>query len=182
MDDFTRHTLLQAGFSDPDDLLRWLAAFLRRHPDVFSIPQQGNAAQAMTASADLDEPVADIRLTPLVQCALEHAVMVTTAFSLPAAADYLGVSTSRVRQRIRAGGLFSVASRKGRALPRFQFAAGAALPGLQIVLANISPGTEPVEVQRFFLSPLPALILAPTESPMSPRDWLIAQCSMQPLK
>jgi len=174
LDELARQTLVQEGFSDPDDLLRWVAAFLRQHPGVFGIPQQENAV--LTAAADLNELAADTRLTPLVQRALEHAVMVTTAFSLPAAADYLGVSTSHVRQRIRAGSIFTVVSRKGRVLPRFQFAAGATLPGLQIALANISPATEPVEVQRFFLSPLPALILAPTESPMSPRDWLIAQC------
>jgi len=60
LNELDRQTLLEAGFSDPDDLLRAVAAFLRKHPDAFGIPQQDSATQTAIAAADEDVEFADI--------------------------------------------------------------------------------------------------------------------------
>lgn len=57
--------------------------------------------------------------------------------------------------------------------PRFQFTGHATLPGLDKVLAAISPEAHPIAVQRFFLGLSGDLYADSLSRTLSPRDWLL---------
>lgn len=98
-----------------------------------------------------------------------------TALPLAVAARRLGVSDSRLRQRIGEGGLLSIRGADGRShlIPAFQITENGELPGLRKVLAAIRPDTKLLTIHGFFMTPQPDLESAEGE-PMTPVDWLLS--------
>jgi len=172
-----RRTFLNAGILNPEDILTAAAAFLRRYAVTTAAPSALSAEEAdflrSTGAEGVDATKPSIT-TSLATVAGEYAQMVATALSQQQVADYLQVSTARVRQRIDAHSLYPIEGPNGRVCPRFQFEQGATLPGLDAVIAAINPAAHPVVVQRFFLSVSPDLESDVVGCALSPRDWLLA--------
>ncbi|VAX14570.1 hypothetical protein MNBD_GAMMA24-1592 [hydrothermal vent metagenome] len=174
-----RRTLEEANI-DVDDLISEAAAIVRqtdlflRNPLTDALSEQEAAFLRRGGAVGLDEPLKDRSRKNIMVIASEYAEMVAHAYTQKEVADLLKVTTSRIRQRIDAGTLYSIESNRGRVCPRWQFSQAATLPGIERVLKAISSKAHPVAVQHFFLS-----ISADLESPtlnqtLSPRDWLIS--------
>lgn len=97
-----------------------------------------------------------------------------TAVPLADVARRLGVSDSRLRQRIGDGHLLSIRSPDGRShhIPSFQLTENGELPGLKKVLAAICPDATFITIYGFFVTPQPDLETEDGE-PMTPIDWLL---------
>jgi hypothetical protein len=112
----------------------------------------------------------------------EYAQMVATSHSQRDAAKRLGVSTSRIRQRLDSGSLYAVDGPAGRVCPQFQFVDDGTLSGLETVLGVMNKDAHPVVVQRFFLTVSPDLESDTLGCALSPRDWLLTGHSPEPVK
>ncbi len=174
-----RTTLAEAGITNIDRLASAAAAFLRAHP-IYEAPPVTNAlsepeeaflrnAGARGVGAWSDDSAAD----NVAVIAGEFAQMVTTALSQKSVAELLGVSTSRIRQKLEAGELYAVRTTAGRVCPRFQFGPGGTLAGLEGVLRALRPEAHPVAVQRFFMDVHPDLESETLNRALSPHEWLL---------
>ena len=182
-----RTTLAEAGITNIDRLASAAAAFLRAHP-IYEVPPVTNAlseteesflrdAGARGVGAWSDDSAAD----NVAVIAGEFAQMVTTALSQKEVAELLGVSTSRIRQKLEAGELYAVRTTGGRVCPRFQFGPGGTLPGLESVLRALRPEAHPVAVQRFFMEVHPDLESEALNRALSPHEWLLTGHSPETL-
>lgn len=86
------------------------------------------------------------------------------------AADMLGVTPARVRQRCAAGTLLAQRRSHGWHLPRFQFPEDRELPGWASVALVIPRGTPLLFAERVLTSPAPALLSDGEE--LAPFEWL----------
>lgn len=119
----------------------------------------------------------------LARTLARYAALRATALTESEAASLLGVSESRVRQRVAQGTLYGVRVGRGRRLPRFQFAGGGPVPSVGAVLKELRQGVHPISVENWFTLPNPDLYLdEDEEEPVSPREWLISGGSPEPLK
>ena len=182
-----RTALAEAGITNIDRLASAAAAFLRAHP-IYEVPPVTNAlseteesflrdAGARGVGAWSDDSAAD----NVAVIAGEFAQMVTTALSQKEVAELLGVSTSRIRQKLEAGELYAVRTTGGRVCPRFQFGPGGTLPGLESVLRALRPEAHPVAVQRFFMEVHPDLESEALNRALSPHEWLLTGHSPETL-
>lgn len=98
-----------------------------------------------------------------------------TALPISEAARHLGVSDSRLRQRISQGDLLSIRGADGRShlIPAFQFTENGELPGLRKVLAAIRPDAKLLTIYGFFMAPQPDLEDEAGKA-MTPVEWLLA--------
>lgn len=98
-----------------------------------------------------------------------------TALPISEAARRLGVSDSRLRQRIGEGDLLSIRGSDGRShlIPAFQLTENGELPGLRRVLSAIRPGAKLLTIYGFFMTPQPDLE-DDDGNPMTPVEWLLA--------
>lgn len=89
-------------------------------------------------------------------------------------AGALGVDASRVRHRLADGALLSLpGAGRRRLLPRFQLDTDLVpLPGLAVVLAALPADLHPLEVEGFFTTPQPDLVVR--RKALSPREFLLA--------
>ena len=118
----------------------------------------------------------------LARAAARYAALRAAALTEREAAALLGVSESRVRQRVGEGSLYAVRAGRERRLPRFQFADEGLVPNVGAVLREIPEDAHPLTVERWFANPDPDLILGDDEVPLSPRDWLLSGGSAEVLK
>ncbi len=118
----------------------------------------------------------------LARTAARYAALRAAALTESEAASLLGVSESRVRQRIGEGTLYAVRTGRERRLPRFQFAGGRPVPHAGEVLREVREDAHPLAVERWFTSPDPDLILEGEGEPLSPRDWLLSGGSPEALE
>ncbi|NIM47856.1 MAG: hypothetical protein GTN78_13630 [Gemmatimonadales bacterium] len=123
---------------------------------------------------ELAEPSPDV-IDPVSRATAEFARLVSDSYTTEEAGDILGVNSSRVRQRL--GGerrtLLGVKLGNSWRVPRFQFLRKKLVPGLDKVVAELSPELHPVAVYRWFTTPCPDLVHDDLdERPVSPLDWL----------
>ena len=179
-------TLQEAGISNVA-LVAAAAAFLREHPldpvlpvtNALSVQEESFLAKG---GAKIYSKKNDAAANVAVVVG-EYSQMLATALNQREVAKRLEVSTSRVRQQLGDGSLYSLPCRGGKVCPRFQFAEiGGTLPGLEQVLAALSPDAHPVAVQRFFLTVSEDLESPEMARPLSPREWLLAGHSPEPVK
>jgi hypothetical protein len=102
----------------------------------------------------------DIRMQDLVHRSL----------SVADAAERLGVTTARVRQRLTDGTLWAFTSGRRRLLPPAQFTAAGAVPFLDQVLPLLSKELHPLTVQALLTQPQPSLTVE--GHPVSIVAWL----------
>ena len=111
---------------------------------------------------------------PLVQSIADYMALLDTSLRTAAAAKYLKVDTSRIRQRLRERTLYGIEYDGERRLPKFQFERKRVIPGLGEVLAALPTDLNPLDVAEWFLSPNPDLEIKEQEGTLSPRDWLLS--------
>jgi hypothetical protein len=172
-------TLRLAGITNIESLASAAAAFLREHPIYLTEPmlnalsEQEEAFLRQGGAAGLEEYDPSSATRNVTVIAGEYAQMASTAYTQKQVAQRIGVSTSRVRQRIDAGTLYAIDGPGGRVCPRWQFTENGTLPGLERVLTAIGKKTHPVAVQRFFLRVSPDLESDIHRQALSPRNWLL---------
>lgn len=92
--------------------------------------------------------------------ASKHAAILASSLRVREAAEILGVSEGRIRQKISERRLYSVRGEMGeRRIPRFQFSSRGGVPGMEEVMRVVPRGIHPVALQNFFMSPDPDLYL-----------------------
>lgn len=125
-----------------------------------------DAGLTFEASESDDDPVA----TSIAR----YSDLLASSLSTQAAAELLGVGTSRVRQLLNATppGLYGFKdARDDWKIPRFQFDRDGLIPGIKEVLKVLDPDLHPLEVETWFLTPNPDL-LHDEERRLSPCEWL----------
>lgn len=111
----------------------------------------------------------------LGQTAAKYALMLASALSTMEAAERIGVSEGRVRQRLKEGSLYGIGTPRGHRLPAFQFTQSGEVPNVGAVLRSLDRDLHPVAAQNWLTLPDPDLYLAADEElPVSPREWLLA--------
>lgn len=98
--------------------------------------------------------------------------LIADALSTREAAELLGVTDSRVRQRIAARTLHAVRAGGAWRLPRWQFAGAGVVPGLGEVLPQVPVDLRPLSVRGFFTTEQPDLVI--DGGAVTPRAWLLA--------
>ncbi|MDQ3579306.1 MAG: DNA-binding protein [Actinomycetota bacterium] len=101
-----------------------------------------------------------------------QAVLRDSALTVAAAADTVGVDTSRIRHRLSSGRLAGWKDRGGWRLPAWQFTPSGVLPGLEIVLRAVPEDQPPLVVAAFMTTPQSDLRV--DDRPATPRQWLLA--------
>lgn len=151
---------------DRDDLVQILHGLASRNPgapelsehDARILGEAGFVGDHVAATAgSIDR---DIRMAELVRSSL----------SVDAAADRLGVTPARVRQRISAGTLWVYDSGRNRLLPPAQFTATGEVPHLDKIMPSIAKDLHPLTVQALLTQPQESLIV--DGRPVSIVAWL----------
>ncbi|MCA0907713.1 hypothetical protein LCM27_15025 [Ruegeria marisrubri] len=126
-------------------------------------------------SVGVDPGVAVKDLSPALNAIAMHAALVATAIPVREAASRLGISPSRLRQRLKERSLLGVRLADGRSwgIPAFQFTSDGEVPGLREVLREMRSDLSPVQVFAFFTTPQPDLE-NDNGNPMTPLRWLLA--------
>ena len=177
-----RETLREAGILDTDHFLSTLADLVRSQPGGLFLGA-GLSQNALTEAEEVylreagargvdEENNADIRLQQVSQMTDEYQQLIGDSYGAKEVAKLLGVSDSRIRQRLSDRELYSVETNEGRVFPCFQFSNNQPLPGLKTVLAAINPKVHPLSVKRFFETPQVDLESSDLTGPQKPRDWL----------
>ncbi|WP_240945608.1 hypothetical protein [Rhodococcus sp. HNM0569] len=96
--------------------------------------------------------------------------LLRSSLSVADAAQRLGVTTARVRQRLADGTLWAFDSGRNRLLPPGQFTADGAVPHLEKVLPQLGKDLHPLTVQALLTQPQPALTV--DGRPVSIAAWL----------
>ena len=115
---------------------------------------------------------AELNLKPIAEGAAAYAHLTETSLTVALAAEKLGVTAGRVRQRLTASPaeLFGFRTGKLWMLPAFQFGSTDLVPNIERVIAKLDPGLNPVAVDRWFR--LENLDLELGEDNVSPLEWL----------
>lgn len=103
-----------------------------------------------------------------------------TALSTKAVAKMLGVTTSRLRQRVANRTLIALVAGSELKFPAIQFEGGAEVPGLKRVLPILPRDLKPIAALSWLTTPMPELENESCE-PRSPRDFLLATGEVLPV-
>jgi len=107
---------------------------------------------------------------PMQAGVIALARMIETALSVSEAAKRLGVTDSRVHQRIAAGEIYSFRIDGRRHVPAFQFRGDELVPNVAEINQTVPPSLHPVAIERWYATPNSDLVDA--DSPLSPLQWL----------
>ena len=121
----------------------------------------------------------------LNKSAVEYANMVGSSWTQARVAEFLGVSTGRIRQKTDNKTLYSIKTQKGRVYPKWQFAEeGGTVPGIEEVLPLINEDAHPIGIQGFFLTPQCDLEdeVNGEVVEFSPISWLLTGHSVEDVK
>ena len=138
--------------------------------------QEGLTASEMAVAltGGLDPcPKAGEQTDPLLAGVVALASLIHTGLTTAQAAEKLGVSDARIRQRLHDQTLVAIRDGRGWKLPLFQFAGKQELPGWGEVARHLPGQVSPVAVAQWLLLPHPDLTSGEDETPMSPRAWLL---------
>lgn len=134
----------------------------------------GEAAVLEGGGLDLSPPAME-EPDPLARTAAKYAALLATALTTREAAELLGTSESRVRQRLGEATLYGVKAGRENRLPAFQFEGGKEVPGIGQVLRHVERSLHPVALLNWFMLPNPDLYLDKEEDrAVSPREWLLS--------
>lgn len=140
-----------------------------------SAPALSGKEAAVLDEAGLTEKARGVGADAVGTARIELEVLLLRSLPLEAAAKLLGVSPSRLRQRLGARTLYGIKEKSGWRLPRFQFGSNRRLVrGIEEVLPHVRVDAHPVAVARWFAAPHQDLVLGAQEQPVSPLQWLSA--------
>jgi hypothetical protein len=142
----------------------------------------GEAAKAGHALTDQDEKVlreaGSLAQQPMpvgtrasTATTVSTLALVSDALTVKEAADLLGVTSGRIRQRITARSLLAFDAGGTWKLPTFQFDGNKVVRGLDRVVPALPPDAHPLVVHRFLTTPHPDLDV--DGEPTTPLSWLI---------
>ncbi|WP_226783257.1 hypothetical protein [Oceaniglobus trochenteri] len=137
-----------------------------------SLDEKGQATLARFG-VDTSDPLNKagfLRADPVIEGMTRRALMISSAVPSAEAAARLGVSASRLRQRIKEGTLLAIRQSRGHGwlIPAFQLTEDGELPHLSRVLSAATRSLSPEAVEQAFALPNEDL------EGMSPRDWLLS--------
>jgi len=118
---------------------------------------------------------------PLIRSAAAYAALVTSSLSVSQAASWLHVEDSRIRQRLGAKTLYGFKLKSVWRVPLFQFIDQGTVPSIEKVLPCLDPTLHPLSVVGWFNTPSPDLVYGEDEERVSPLDWLLAGCPVEPV-
>jgi hypothetical protein len=110
----------------------------------------------------------------LARTTAKYAAILGTSLTTAAAADLLGVDSSRIRQRLAERTLYGIRTPSGWRLPACQFSKDGPLPDLGEVVVRLNPSLHPVAVHNFFTLPHVDLWVENLGREVSPSEWLQA--------
>lgn len=149
-----------------DDLARILHGMYARPPTGPGLSEpDARALAAMGFSAD---PV--VAAVMRVDRDIRMVRLVAASLSIDDAAARLGVTPSRIRQRISDGTLWAFDSDSGWLLPPALFTEHGEVPHLETVVPHLSKDLHPLTVHGLLTQPQSSLILA--GHPVSVVEWL----------
>lgn len=183
--------LNRAGVS-LDELVSAAADFVRHQP-LYRIKVVGNALTTQEekflkragASGVGDGFNQEAYRDTLKDSALEYGKMIASSWGQSRVAKFLGVSTSRIRQRSDAKTLYSLNTPKGRVYPSWQFTEnGKTVPGIDEIFPLLRDDAHPIGIQRFFLIPQCDLEdeVCGKIAQFSPVNWLVSGHSVADVK
>jgi hypothetical protein len=165
---------------DHHELLRWLvsaeAAVRGASDPPPDAPQltAGEAALLDSAGLPEGEPGAS---NALERSGIEYELLLADSVTLEQAAKMLHVkTTSRLRQRLRPADRTLYGIKVGRSwrLPKFQFARGKLVRGIDQVFPHVRGDAHPLAVKAWFSTPHQDLVLGENEQRVTPLAWLTA--------
>ena len=160
-----------------DEFIRLASDYLERYADAFrpaaDYPSLTRAEQQALTDADIKAGSYKASVRSAAAVATYKTAIVLTGLSCRDAAERLGVTDGRIRQRIADGTLLATKApgRKAHRLPIFQFTADAELPGLPVVLKAFRASVSLAQIVGFFTTPQPDLEDLNGEA-MTPVAWL----------
>lgn len=158
---------------DTDDALGALEQVAAETPTGAGDPASTLTAdqeRVLRAAGSLRAPLPPLAHRGSLATATAEATLLADALTVREAAAELGVSDSRVRQRLAARTLLGVQTGAGWRLPRAVVTASAGANGLDRVLPAFPPDAHPVAVLALLEHPHVDLRLA--DQPVSPLTWL----------
>ena len=149
--------------------------------EIVRVPRRGAEPQLTTAEASmLDEAglPEGRRHVPdaLERARIELGALVRESLTIDEAAKALGVSTSRLRQRLspRRRTLYGIREGRSWRIPRFQFESRNKLVrGIDLVLPHVRSDAHPLAVKNWFTTPHQDLV-ADDDERVTPNAWLSA--------
>lgn len=159
--------------------LRYATEFLRENNSRFRAPTRPepltDEEMAALKSVGVEMGCREVMLRQAFRSASLHAASLASAIPLAAAAKRLGVSDSRLRQRVLEGTLVSLREPGTQAhrIPLFQLTDAGELPGLQTVLRAVRNDAPPLAICGFFSTPQPDLE-AEEGGALKPVEWLMS--------
>lgn len=146
-------------------------------PPEVALPALTAGEAALLDQAGFREGSSPTAVSAVDRSQIELDAMLGESLTLEEAAGALGVSPSRLRQRLSSAErtLFGVKEGRGWRIPKFQFATKSRLVrGIEKVLPHVRPDAHPLAVKMWFTSPHQDLVLGEDEHPVSPVEWLAA--------
>jgi len=140
---------------------------------VPSLPSAEMSAAERAAFEALGVDVDDagpVERDPMQAGVIALARMIETARSVTEAAEHLGVTPSRIHQRIKAGEIYSFRIDSRRYIPAFQFGRDELVPNIAEINQTVPPSLHPVAIERWYATPNSDLVDA--DRPLSPLQWL----------
>lgn len=110
---------------------------------------------------------------PMQAGVIALARMIETGLSVSEAAKRLGVTESRIHQRIKAGEIYSFRIDSRRHIPAFQFRGGELVANITEVNQALPASCHPVAVERWYATPNSDLVDEGSGMPLSPLQWLL---------
>lgn len=133
-----------------------------------------DAEISVVREGGLDPYAGYAKSDPLVDGVVAYVCLVEGGLTTQAAAERLGVSDARIRQRLMERTLLAIRVGRSWLLPAFQFTANGELPGWGEVCRQLPAAVSPVAVERWLSLVSSDLVVGAAEAPVSPRVWLEA--------
>lgn len=108
---------------------------------------------------------------PVQSGVVELATVIASGLTTRQAAERLGVSRSRISQRLADRELFAFRVDSRLVIPSFQFQGDGLVPGISQVNRALPPTRHPLTVVRWFNTPQPELEVDDGR-PLTPLEWL----------
>lgn len=162
-----------------NDFLRWFKAALE------GLAAEGSHSMSASLSANEAALLDDVDFAEgrpdepgaLERSLIEYEILIRESLTLEKAAKELGVSTSRLRQRLspKERSLYGIKVGRGWRIPRFQFQKrGKLVHNIEHVLPHIRPDAHPLAVRTWFVTPHVDLVAEDDDKPVAPKEWLAA--------
>jgi hypothetical protein len=166
---------------DPDfrELLLWLAGTEAAVERCAAEPSPEAPQLTAGEAALLDEAglVEEEKGLPgeLALSGIDYDILLTDSLSLEQAAKLLHVkTTSRLRQRLLDRTLYGIKDGKNWRVPKFQFARGKLVRGIDQVFPHIRRDAHPLAVRSWFSTPHQDLFAGKDDQRVTPVAWLAA--------